>query len=103
MCTHEKSGSPQGCDLSYSHHRGQTRQHPEVDKARATAMGVNETHLCGHSPKLRPLPVTALSSLDRGYRDPESKLKQDRPGMLPGCWWDHRSGEGEAGHSAMQH
>lgn len=98
MCTHEKSGTHRGCDLSYSHHHRQTRQNPQVDKARATDMGVNETHLCCHSPELRPLPITAHSSLDQGYIDPEFKLKQERPEMLPCCWWDHRSGEGKAGH-----
>lgn len=103
MCIHKKSGTHRGCDPSYSHHHGQTRQNPQVDQARATAMGMNETHLCGHSPQLRPPPITALSSPDGGYRDPESKLKQEHPGMLPCCWWDHRSGEGKAGHRATQH
>lgn len=99
-CTHKKSGAHRGCDPSYSHHHGWSRQHPQVDKARAT-----ETHLSSHSPKLRPPPVTALSSLDRGHRDPESKQKQERPGMLPFpcCWWDHRSGEGKAGCRSTQH
>lgn len=37
---------------------------PEVDRATATALGMNETGLC------RPLPITDLSSLDQGHGDP---------------------------------
>lgn len=70
MWMHQESETHQGCDPSSSCHHGHIRTLKPEGRAKVTAMDMNETHLCWHSPRLRPLPLTALSSLHQDYRDP---------------------------------